>query len=249
MKRVGLWVGLGLLIVGLVATGRSSSAEAQAQKTLVIAIGADQTGMDPQTVQNNESGFVMSTIFDSLVNYRPGSSEVGPGLAESWTVSPDGKVFTFKLRRGVKFHDGTPMDARTVAEDLDRAINPNNSCFVPARKGVDTYDEFTFGSVKDNSVAKMTVLDDLTLRFTLPDPSAPFLSSLAMIWQGIMSPRRPSSTTATPANILLVPGRSSSSRPCATITSPSKLTPTTGVAGRRSTASSLGSCRRARPAC
>src|SRR5712664_355308 len=188
MKRVGLWVGLGLLIVGLISVGRGGPAEAQAQKTLVIAIGADQTGMDPQTVQNNESGFVMSTIFDSLVNYRPGSSEVGPGLAESWTVSPDGKVFTFKLRHGVKFHDGTPMDARTVAEDLDRAINPNNPCFVPTRKGVDTYDEFTFGSVKDNSVAKMTVLDDFTLRFTLPDPSAPFLSSLAMIWQGIMSP-------------------------------------------------------------
>lgn len=188
MKRVGLWVGLGLLIVGLVAVGRGGPAEAQAQKTLVIAIGADQTGMDPQTVQNNESGFVMSTIFDSLVNYKPGSSEVGPGLAESWTVSPDGKIFTFKLRRGVKFHDGTPMDAHTVAEDLDRAINPNNPCFVPARKGVDTYDEFTFGSVKDNSVAKMTVVDDFTLRFTLPDPSAPFLSSLAMIWQGIMSP-------------------------------------------------------------
>ena len=188
MKRVGLWVGLGLLIVGLISVGRGGPAEAQAQKTLVIAIGADQTGMDPQTVQNNESGFVMSTIFDSLVNYRPGSSEVGPGLADSWTVSPDGKDFTFKLRRGAKFHDGTPMDARTVAEDLDRAINPNNPCFVPARKGVDTYDEFTFGSVKDNSVAKMTVLDEFTLRFTLPDPSAPFLSSLAMIWQGIMSP-------------------------------------------------------------
>src|SRR3989441_248380 len=187
MKRVGLWVGLGLLIVGLVATGRGGPTEAQAQKTLVIAIGADQTGMDPQTVQNNESGFVMSTIFDSLVNYRPGSSEVGPGLAESWTVSPDGKVFTFKLRHGVKFHDGTPMNARTVAEDVDRAINPNNPCYVFNRK-VDTYDDFTFGSVKGGNVVKMDVVDDSTLRFTLPKPNAPFLSSVAMVWQGIVSP-------------------------------------------------------------
>src|SRR5439155_1511404 len=82
-------------------------AGAQPQKTLVIAIGADQTGLDPQTVQNNESGFVMSTMFDSVVNYKPGSSEVGPGRAESGTVSAEGKVFTFKLRRGVKFDDGT----------------------------------------------------------------------------------------------------------------------------------------------
>jgi len=178
-----------LLAAALAVFGLGGYAVAQAPKTLVIAIGADQTGLDPQTVQNNESGFVMSTIFDSLVNYKPGSSEVGPGLAESWTVSPDGKVFTFKLRRGVKFHDGTPMNARTVAEDIDRAINPNNPCFVLNRKGVDTYDEFTFGSVKDGTVAKMQVLDDATLQFTFPQPNAPFLSSLAMVWQGIMSPK------------------------------------------------------------
>ncbi|HTE03407.1 MAG TPA: ABC transporter substrate-binding protein, partial [bacterium] len=188
MRRVSHWLVLVSLAVGLLALGLGGPAGAQPQKVLVIAIGADQTGLDPQTVQNNESGFVMSTIFDSVVNYKPGSSEVGPGLAESWTVSPDGKVFTFKLRRGVKFHDGTPMNARTVADDLDRAINPNNPCYVLGRKGVDTYDDFTFGSVTDNTVAKMDVVDEYTLRFTLPDPSAPFLSSLAMTWQGIMSP-------------------------------------------------------------
>jgi len=188
MKRVSHWLVLVTVAAGLLALGYGGPAGAQPQKTLVIAIGADQTGLDPQTVQNNESGFIMSTIFDSVVNYKPGSSEIGPGLAESWTVSPDGKVFTFKLRRGVKFHDGTPMNARTVADDLDRAINPNNPCYVLARKGVDTYDDFTFGSVTDNTVAKMEVVDEYTLRFALPDPSAPFLSSLAMTWQGIMSP-------------------------------------------------------------
>ncbi|HYL81981.1 MAG TPA: ABC transporter substrate-binding protein, partial [Candidatus Acidoferrum sp.] len=176
-----------LLATALAITGLDGTAGAQAPKTLVIAIGADQTGMDPQTVQNNESGFVMSTIYDSIVNYKPGSSEVGPGLAESWTISSDGKVYTFKLRRGVNFHDGTPMNARTVAEDLDRAINPNNPCYVLNRK-VDTYDDFTFGSVKDGNVVKMDVPDEYTLRFTLPKPNAPFLSSLAMVWQGIVSP-------------------------------------------------------------
>ena len=171
----------------LVAVGLDGNANAQGPKTLVIAIGADQTGLDPQTVQNNESGFVMSTIFDGIVNYKAGSSEVEPGLAQSWTISPDGKVYTFKLRQGVKFHDGTPMNARTVAEDLDRAINPDNPCYVLNRK-VDTYDAFTFGSVKGGDVVKMSVVDDYTLHFTLPKPNAPFLSSLAMAWQGIMSP-------------------------------------------------------------
>ena len=176
-----------LLVAAAFVVSRNGRAAAQGPRTLVIAIGADQTGMDPQTVQNNESGFVMSTLFDGIVNYKPGSSEVGPGLAESWTISSDGKVYTFKLRRGVKFHDGTPMNARAVAADLDRAINPSNPCYVLDRK-VDTYDSFTFGSVKGGDVVKMDVLDDFTLRFTLPKPNAPFLSSLAMVWTGIMSP-------------------------------------------------------------
>ena len=163
-------------------------AHAQAPKTIVIAIGADQTGLDPQTVENNESGFVMSTIYDSIVNYKPGSSDVGPGLAESWTISPDGKVYTFKMRHNVTFQDGTPMNARTVAQDVDRAINPSNPCYVLARKDVDTYDDFTFGSVKGGTVVKMDVVDDYTLRFTLPQPNAPFITSVAMVWQGIMSP-------------------------------------------------------------
>ena len=182
----GALVGLGT-VAAAVALGIGGQASAQGPKTLVIAIGADQTGLDPQTVQNNESGFIMATMYDSIVNYKPGSSEVGPGLAESWTISSDGKVYTFKIRRGVKFHDGTPMNARTIAEDVDRAINPSNPCYVFNRK-VDTFDDFTFGSVKAGNVVKMETPDDFTLRFTLPVPGAPFLSSLAMVWQGIVSP-------------------------------------------------------------
>src|ERR1700730_18403801 len=79
---------------------------ASAQTTLVIAIAADPTGFDPEAVLNNPSGFVMATIYDSLVKYKPGSVEVEPGLAESWEASPDGLTYTFHLRKGVKFHDG-----------------------------------------------------------------------------------------------------------------------------------------------
>ena len=189
MLRAGLRRSLpALLVLAMAPAGLGGVALAQAPKTLVIAIGADQTGLDPQTVENNESGFVMATIYDSIVNYKPGTSLVGPGLAEKWEISPDGKVYTFHLRHGVSFHDGTPMNARTVAEDVDRAINPQNPCYVLGRKGVDTYDDFTYGSVKDGTVVKMDVVNDDTLRFTLPGPNAPFLSSVAMVWQGIVSP-------------------------------------------------------------
>jgi len=130
----------------------------------------------------------MAPIFDGVLNYKPGSSIVGPGLAETWLVSADGKVYTFTLRRGVTFHDGTPVNAHTVAEDIDRAINPQNPCYVLTRKGAATYDDFTYGSAKAGDVVKLDVVDDYTLRFTVPQPNAPFLTDLAMVWQGIMSP-------------------------------------------------------------
>ncbi len=189
LTRRWVMVGLGLggAALAVLAVVPAAQVGAQGPKTLVIAIGADQTGLDPQTVENNESGFIMATIYDSIVNYKPGSSEVGPGLAESWTISPDGRVYTFRIRRGVKFHDGTPVNAKTIAEDVDRAINPNNPCYVYNRK-VDSYDDFTFGSAKSGTAVKVEVPEEYTLRFTLPAPNAPFLSSLAMVWTGIMSP-------------------------------------------------------------
>ena len=102
MTRVALRGFLPLmLVVSMVPAGLWGVAQAQAPKTLVIAIGADQTGLDPQTVENNESGFIMATIYDSIVNYKVGSSLVGPGLAERWEISTDGKVYTFHLRHGV----------------------------------------------------------------------------------------------------------------------------------------------------
>src|SRR5271157_6529272 len=84
---------------------------ASAQTTLVVSMAADPTGLDPEAVLNNTSGFVMATIYDSLVRYKPGTVEVEPGLAQSWDIAADGLTYTFHLRKGVKFQDGSPMNA------------------------------------------------------------------------------------------------------------------------------------------
>src|SRR5258706_12386218 len=102
MKR--LLIAVLFLLPGMAGT-------AQAQNTLVVAIAADPTGFDPEAVLNNTSGFIMATIFDSLVKYKPGTVDVGPALAESWDVSADGLTWTFHLRKGVAYHDGTPFNA------------------------------------------------------------------------------------------------------------------------------------------
>ena len=105
--------------------------QAAAQKTLVIAIAADPTGFDPEAVQNNTSGFIMATIFDSLVKYKPGSVDVEPGLAEKWDISEDGLTYTFHLRKGVTFHDGTPFNGPNYVKTIKRLLH---DLFPPDRR-------------------------------------------------------------------------------------------------------------------
>jgi len=180
--------GLIIMLMVVFAAGLWSLADAQAPKTLVVALQGDPTGLDPQTNLDNESWYIESSIYDSLVSYKLGSTVPAPGLAESWTISPDGKTYTFKLRSGVTFQDGTPVTAQAVAADLDRAVNPQNPCYVPGLKGVASFDSFTFGSVAAGTAAKIEAVDASTVRFTLPVPNAGFIASLAMVSSGIMSP-------------------------------------------------------------
>src|SRR3974390_2003336 len=105
-------------IFALACTALLPVGTARADTTLVVSIAADPTGLDPEAVLNNTSGFVMATIYDSLVAYKPGSVDVGPGLAESWEASADGLTYTFHLRKGVKFHDGTPFNAPNYVKTL-----------------------------------------------------------------------------------------------------------------------------------
>src|ERR1700752_2533190 len=107
-----------LIAVLLVLAGLTG--QAQAQKTLVVAIAADPTGFDPEAVLKNTSGFLMAKIFDSLVKYKPGPGDVGPALAESWDVSADGLTWTFHLRKGVAYHDGTPFNAPNYVKTIKR---------------------------------------------------------------------------------------------------------------------------------
>ena len=86
-----------------------------------VAIAADSTTLDPWNAADANALLVTRQIFETLVEYEPGSLRIVPKLAESWSVSSDGLAWTFVLRRGVKFHDGTDLDAAAVALNFDRA--------------------------------------------------------------------------------------------------------------------------------
>lgn len=154
-----------------------------AQKTLVISIQSDPTGFDPEAVLNNTSGFVMSAVFDSLVSYKPGTVDVAPGLAESWDISSDGLTYTFHLRQGVMFSDGTPFDANTYVKSLDRLFDKTDPAYIYNTGPVEGYIDFTY-----DPVDTYKALDDNTVEFVLKHPFAPFLTSLAMAWNGVVSP-------------------------------------------------------------
>jgi peptide/nickel transport system substrate-binding protein len=133
-------------------------------------------------VLNNSSGFVMATIYDCLVNYKSGTVEVGPGLAESWGVSDDGLTYTFHLRKGVTFHDGTAFNAQSFVKGLDR-LKKDDPNSIYNTGPVESYIDFTYGAVDSYKA-----VDDNTVSFHLKNAFSPFLTSLAMVWNGVVSP-------------------------------------------------------------
>ena len=90
--------------------------------TLIFGRGGDSVGLDPAYETDGNSFMICDNIFEGLVAYQDESTALEPGLAKSWTISPDGKTYTFNLRKGVKFHDGTPFNADAVVFSIGRMM-------------------------------------------------------------------------------------------------------------------------------
>ncbi|MCO8273955.1 ABC transporter substrate-binding protein [Actinoplanes sp. TRM 88003] len=97
--------------------------EAATGGTFIFAGAGDPKNFDPIFNDDGESFRPIRQMYDTLITHKPGTAELVGGLAESWENDPTGKVWTFKLRQGVKFHDGTPLDATAVCANFDRWFN------------------------------------------------------------------------------------------------------------------------------
>ncbi|OZM73338.1 ABC transporter substrate-binding protein [Amycolatopsis antarctica] len=95
----------------------------QAGGTLVFGAAGAPKNFDPIFNDDGESFRPIRQMYETLVQYKPGTAEVEPGLAEKWEPSPDGTSWTFSLRKNVKFHDGTPFNAAAVCANFDRWFN------------------------------------------------------------------------------------------------------------------------------
>lgn len=148
-------------------------------KTLVYGRGADSEKLDPQDIEDGESVKVCTNVFETLVTYGPEGPDIVPCLATSWEHSADGKTWTFKLRSGVKFHDGTALDSAAVAFCFDRLLNPKNEFAFDAN--------FPYRSFYE-VIEKVEAPDPATSVFLLKQPNATFLANLAMFPAMIFSP-------------------------------------------------------------
>ncbi len=166
-----------LVLFTCVAIAPSAAlAQAKPGGKLVFAARQDIDTLDPHVTNRAATRKILIQFTDTLTVIDPKDGKVLPGLAESWDVSKDGKAYTFRLRKNVKFHDGTPFDASSVKFTFDRIQEPLGAPGV-ARAFLGPY-------------AGADVIDAYTVRVRLKQPYAPLLRMVAL------SPLAPLSPTA-----------------------------------------------------
>ncbi|QJD16580.1 ABC transporter substrate-binding protein [Paracoccus sanguinis] len=185
------WLMSTALALSLAATALPATAEyapdpnAKPGGDIVITYKDDVATLDPAIGYDWQNWSMIKSIFDGLMDYVPGTTELRPGLAESYEMSDDGLTYTFHLRSGVKFHNGREMTADDVKYSLDRVTDPATQSpgagFFASIKG---YDETTSGAAK--GLAGVTVVDPKTVKIELSRPDATFLHVMALNFSSVV---------------------------------------------------------------
>jgi peptide/nickel transport system substrate-binding protein len=164
---------LPLITVAILSVLAGTSA-AQGRREARIGIPGVPAALDPATALSGPVPLIARQVFDTLVAYREGTTDIEPGLASRWTVSRDGLTWSFTIRDNVTFHDGTPLTAREVLQSFERLFyadrpgSPSSNVVWPALlRGLP-------GVVKELSAP-----DDHTFRIMLVQPYAPLATVLA----------------------------------------------------------------------
>lgn len=131
--------------------------------TITIGLSQEPDTLDIQKSAMSVADEIANRLGNTLLTVDPKTNELAPGLAESYQVSQDGKTITFKIRKGVTFHDGTPLTANSFKETFDRMLNPKTGAMLVS---------FLAG------VKSVSAPDDQTLTIQLEQPSAPLLQNL-----------------------------------------------------------------------
>ena len=177
-------------------SGATDTGGGEAGGDLVFGTAADPVVLDGALVSDGESLRAIDQIYETLVSLKPGTTELEPGLAESWEISEDGLTYTFKLRDGVVFHDGEPFNAEAVCANFDRWYNfsgplqnPSASYYWQTVFG--GFAELTpdSGAPEDSYYESCEAPDEGTAVITLTKPSSAILGALSLSSFSIASPK------------------------------------------------------------
>lgn len=146
----------------------------RAEARIIYGLTLAPSGIDPHVNASSELGIPLTSVYDTLVYQDPQTGKFVPGLAQRWEVSEDGRTYTFYLKRGVAFHDGTPFDAEVVRFNLERITGAD----LASQKA-----RFMLGPFE-----RAEVVDAYTVRILLSEPFAPLLDSLSQVYLGMASP-------------------------------------------------------------
>jgi len=152
---------------------------------IVVTYKDDVATLDPAIGYDWQNWSMIKSLFDGLMDYDPGTTDLRPGLAESYTISDDGMVFTFKMRNGVQFHNGREMTAEDVVYSFNRVTNPTTQSpgagFFWSIKG---YDAMASGEA--DALEGVTVEGPGTVRIELSRPDATFLHVMALNFASVV---------------------------------------------------------------
>jgi peptide/nickel transport system substrate-binding protein len=187
LRRLALPITAVLVLIAAGTAGGASKAG-----TLVFAGASDPTYLDPALVSDGESFRVTEQMFEGLVKLKPGTTKIVASLATSWNLK-GGKVWTFNLRKGVKFHDGTPWNAAAACANFNRWYNWTGPFQDPSAT---FYYQATYGGFKKNEVANLSTplfkscktVGNYRIVVTLTKPSGVFFPSLVIQSFAMQSP-------------------------------------------------------------
>ena len=179
LRKLLLRAAFALPLLLPVASGTARADEIKQGGSMVVTYKDDISTLDPAIGYDWQNWSMIKSLFDGLMDYKPGTTDLVPDLAESYEVAPDGLSYTFKLRKGVKFHNGRELTADDVKWSIERAVRPETQS--PGQgffNMIAGFADVTAGKAKE--LSGIEVVDPYTVRVALSHPDATFLHVMAL---------------------------------------------------------------------
>ena len=164
------------ILVAMLLLSTAAWATPEKPQVLTFNSGAEPDSLDPAITTTVDGQNLSLQLFEGLVSLHPSEDKVIPGVAERWTLSPDGKIYTFYLRKTARWSDGSPLTAQDFVYAWERAVNPKTGAQQAGRyQYIKNGKDYLAGKIKDPALLGFKALDSHTFRVELTYPFPPFL--------------------------------------------------------------------------